>query len=429
MRILQDLPGRSLHLQETRSAGMQFGCVLLFLAPFWLVPLVPLVLILSGTAGATPDRGSTAGILGFMVFWYAIVGVMTAIVLYSSRRPVRVTLDRDAGEWTVEERGVLGLLPRTLSVPLLELSELQLSTTRGRGVVPGVGLGLQARLRRDGGREEAFRLVVDGLDKRDEVMDFAFRCGAIAGLRGYAIGRNDPREFEITLTRDLAGQEAVPPVERPSNYAMDEVSVHVELPQEVIPSFDPKGYKSSFQVQAWEPGREIRLFKPFQAAAVGCISAVLVPFAGYGAYAMFTSRITGSGDPLGNFLVGLLWTGIPLVLLAAVVWHSLPVLSVIDWASRTVVVARTRRTRSMPFDELTGVESRGVRTYHSGGKNQSSYNSYRVQTWIHAHGGAELLAETDDMREDPTTPYRCGMPLGVDLAGAMGLDHRYTDYK
>lgn len=182
-------------------------------------------------------------------------------------------------------------------------------------------------------------------------------------------------------------------------------------------------------MQRWEPGREVRLFKPFQAAAVGCLSAFLVPFAGYGAYATLTSRHTGPGDPIGNALVGVLWVGLPLIILGVCIWFSLPVLSVIDWASRTVVVARTRRTRSISFSDLTGVESRGVRTYHSGGKNQSSYNTYKVQTWIHAHGGAELVTETDDMREDPSTPYRCGLPLGVDLAAALGLAHRYTDYK
>jgi hypothetical protein len=74
-----------------------------------------------------------------------------------------------------------------------------------------------------------------------------------------------------------------------------------------------------------------------------------------------------------------------------------------------------------------------VHTFHRGGKNSSSYHSYRCEVHLHRRDPAPankpvVLVKTTEFREDPDTPYRRALPLATELAEALGIERRVTDY-
>ncbi len=425
MKVIRDVPGHELDLQEPPRSLSQLGCGILFLLLFWIVPLIPLVLMLTGGQVKNSSGISTWAFMAiFSTVWYGIVGLLTLAFFYGSRVVTRFTVDRNGGHLAIHEVGPFGLLARARSFPLAGIARITVGTSRRR---PGPLLPLQLSVRGRSGPEESIKFDVEGLDRREELLDFALRIAAAAGICGYMVTRSDPREFEIAIGPDQT--TPVPPIERPANYLQDIVSAKVEMPKEVVPEFDPALFKSDFRVEVWEPGSEVRLFKPFQGAVLGCCSAFMLPFAAGGGYAAWQSlQTSGPGEWVG-VVFGLAWMIFVLAALVGLGLGCLPQLSVVEWTTRRITIVRTRSTREIAFADLTGIETRGVRTYHSGGKNSSSYHTYKIQTWAHARDGSEMLAETKDEREDPSTPYRGALPLGVDLAKALGVPHRYTDYK
>jgi hypothetical protein len=126
--------------------------------------------------------------------------------------------------------------------------------------------------------------------------------------------------------------------------------------------------------------------------------------------------------------------GLVIALVAAVVIAAaLPRRVTVDWSAQTITVGGLFRRKTIALADVTVLEMHCVRTYHSGGKNSSSYHSYRCDLQAHLRPGAGekkplVLVATRSFREDPDTPYRSTLPLATELAEAMGVSRRVTDF-
>lgn len=448
MKIVHDVPGRRLRL-EGAEAGFppQLGCLLVFLLPFCGSPLGIFGAMFSG---ATADRWVLLFGLVFSAFWYGALALGAYSVLRATRAPRLLQLDRGAGEAVVAERGAFGLFASEEVIPLRRLAGARVAlvsrTTRGAaqaaffGGGGGQPLRLSLSIRRgdadDAIREREVVIDVEHLDKREEVADFAFRLAGAAGLGHHRIVRNDPRAFEAEFSASPApGLQPVPRTERAADYARDAVApaAHAAVREERVPPFEPARFQSDHRVSAWSPGQEVRFEKPLGFAAFGCLPFVLAAGAGPLLFIGLGGR--GDVDPVARLMfsgfIGLFGVVIAGVAAAAVV-SSLPRRVVLDWTSRAITIAGLTSRKEIPFADLTTLELRGHRVYHS--SKNSSYHSYHCELRAHYSDPAtgqtktEMLVETNRFREDPDTPYRQALPLVTDLAGALHVERRITDY-
>jgi hypothetical protein len=130
--------------------------------------------------------------------------------------------------------------------------------------------------------------------------------------------------------------------------------------------------------------------------------------------------------------VGMFGLFVGLIALAAVA-AALPRRLTIDWSRQTLSIGGPFTRTEIPLPDVAAIEAKCVRTHHSGGKNSSSYHSYRCEVVVHRRdstsaGKPIVLVQTREFREDPDTPYRRTLPLVTELAEALGVERRVTDY-
>src|SRR5207253_132286 len=95
---------------------------------------------------------------------------------------------------------------------------------------------------RFGRHDRKLPLVVDALDKREEIADLAYRLGSVAGMPYQRVVRNDPQEIEIELGREgTMDFTRTPAIEAHADYVSDVVTPAAvgAAEREAIPKFDP----------------------------------------------------------------------------------------------------------------------------------------------------------------------------------------------
>jgi hypothetical protein len=113
----------------------------------------------------------------------------------------RLKVDRTAGAMEIVHANVLTGKPRTKRTPLSALRGANVRMVPRPGATsPGVTVVLRIHEGTAAPRTETLDLAtVDGVDRREEVADLAYRFGAAAGLSHQRVVRNDGREIEIEL--------------------------------------------------------------------------------------------------------------------------------------------------------------------------------------------------------------------------------------
>jgi len=381
----------------------------------------------------------------------AFVLVVAAAYFRLRRRlrfPQQLRVDRYAGELELAEVGLLGG-SSTLRLRLDTIERIRVATAlvkpqpadfkaaaaAARGPRLGLRVGLEWREEGGPSRSRTVEMAVDGVDRREEVVDLAFRLGKAAGLFYSRVLRSDPRDVELELLRERTpGSESLPLFEKPAEYARD-----VVLPQALRTAsreqgapFVPADWKGDMAVESWEPRVEVRFRRRLGIAAVGCLPFTLLVLTGP-LFFLFGSprpedRLIASAV-LGVF--GLVFGGLAILVVAT----ALPRRVTLDWTSGRVEWRGAFRSRSVALSDVREIELRGIRQYHS--SKNSSYHSYRCAVVAHLRpnpaepapgpGEAELV-ETDRFREDPDTPYRMALPLATELAAALGVPRRVTDF-
>ena len=429
------------------AAGL--GCIAAFLLPF--------VVTSAWYLGASLFRGLSSDPLNLAItafttlFWAAVVTSLVRVVRRRAWMPSQLRADRDAGSVELLERSVLTGRERREAVPLAELAGLSLETVTRRRIdartrdLAGEAFdpNVRIRLRIDVGsrkpRVRVLELHVEGVDRREEVADLAYRLGAACGLSYQRVVRSDPRDIELDVTPSMGpGHERIPRLEGAANYAADVFSkaAVTAAADERVPPFDPAGFPSDHTVAKWLPGRQVQLRKPLGFAAVGCLPfAIAGLLLGPGLYVLSASRrpeVAAFERFVPSLGVGMFGLFVGLIALLAVA-AALPRRLTIDWARQSISIGGLFSRTEIPLPDVAAIEAKCVRTHHSGGKNSSSYQSYRCEVLVHRRDPASagkpvVLLQTREFREDPDTPYRRTIPLVTELAEALGVERRVTDY-
>ena len=429
------------------AAGL--GCIAAFLLPF--------VVTSAWYLGASLFRGLSSDPLNLAItafttlFWAAVVTSLVRVVRRRAWMPSQLRADRDAGIVELLERSVVTGRERREAVPLAELAGLSLETVTRRRIdartrdLAGEAFdpNVRIRLRIDVGsrkpRVRVLELHVEGVDRREEVADLAYRLGAACGLSYQRVVRSDPRDIELDVTPSMGpGHERIPRLEGAANYAADVFSkaAVTAAADERVPPFDPAGFPSDHTVAKWLPGRQVQLRKPLGFAAVGCLPfAIAGLLLGPGLYVLSASRrpeVAAFERFVPSLGVGMFGLFVGLIALLAVA-AALPRRLTIDWARQSISIGGLFSRTEIPLPDVAAIEAKCVRTHHSGGKNSSSYHSYRCEVLVHRRDPASagkpvVLLQTREFREDPDTPYRRTIPLVTELAEALGVERRVTDY-
>jgi hypothetical protein len=429
------------------AAGL--GCIAAFLLPF--------VVTSAWYLGASLFRGLSSDPLNLAItafttlFWAAVVTSLVRVVRRRAWMPSQLRADRDAGIVELLERSVLTGRERREAVPLAELAGLSLETVTRRRIdartrdLAGEAFdpNVRIRLRIDVGsrkpRVRVLELHVEGVDRREEVADLAYRLGAACGLSYQRVVRSDPRDIELDVTPSMGpGHERIPRLEGAANYAADVFSkaAVTAAADERVPPFDPAGFPSDHTVAKWLPGRQVQLRKPLGFAAVGCLPfAIAGLLLGPGLYVLSASRrpeVAAFERFVPSLGIGMFGLFVGLIALLAVA-AALPRRLTIDWARQSISIGGLFSRTEIPLPDVAAIEAKCVRTHHSGGKNSSSYHSYRCEVVVHRRDPASahkpvVLVQTREFREDPDTPYRRTIPLVTELAEALGVERRVTDY-
>jgi hypothetical protein len=397
------------------------------------------------------DRLELLLTIGSSLAWLAILSFGARVVFRRAWAPFRLRADRESGVLEFVEQHLLTRRQRLETFSLMELAGLSVERIGERGsrsasrssmwdaFTPNVRITLRVD---DSSRKPRLRVLkvhVEGVDRREEVADFAYRLGAACGLSYQRVVRSDPRDIELEISSSMGiGHEPIPALEGRANYAADVFSqaAATAAAEDRVPPFDPAQFPCDHKVAKWLPGREVAFRKPLGSSAIGCLPFAIVGFlAGPALFILSTSRRpdTALADRLiPSAFLGLFGLIFGLLGLVAVV-SGLPRRATIDWARQTITIGGLFARTEIPLADVSAVEARCVRTFHSGGKSSSSYHSYRCEVQMHRRDPASagkpvVLVKTPEFREDPDTPYRRTLPLVTELAEALGVERRVTDY-
>jgi hypothetical protein len=269
------------------------------------------------------------------------------------------------------------------------------------------------------------------------VADLAYRFGKAADLPFFRVVRSDPRELEIELVREAEqGTDTVPHIEGPADYAGDRVLPQAAraATQEKVAAFAAADFQGPARVAVWEPRREVRFAKPLGLAALGCLPFVGLVLVGPAAFVFLRTEPPELAPRIMiSVLFGIFGLIIGLIAVAAVV-AALPRRVTLDWGAQTLEVSGLLHRTTRPLSDIGELELKCVRTYHRGGRNSRAYHSYRCDVIGHLRNvpegqrATEVLVASEEFREDADSPYRMTLPLVAELAEALGVKRRVTDY-
>jgi hypothetical protein len=348
--------------------------------------------------------------------------------------------DGVTSELRVVRKGLFGLLGGDRRIPTGRIERLRVSNdvpnTRGLAVSRDDG-GMPVHVSLwTAGRSKNRRPDVDvafrvaALDKREEVLDLALRLGATCGFAAYRLTRSDVRDIEIEMSRTTPGDEAIPAL-APADYVRDHVAPEVgaAAAQEKTPHFDPTGFRGDFRVDEWTPGERVRFRKPFGWTALGCLPFVVVPL-GLAVAALVRWVSHRQVDQIVGAAFFLAVGAVPLLLFILMLRSAWPRQTTLDW--------RTRRMTStglppIALSALRAVELRGVKIHHTPSKGRPYWSFHCDVVVDHEHPvqgvpTSTVIVSTDRFVDDSATPWRLGVPLATDLAHALGVERRLTDY-
>jgi hypothetical protein len=389
--LRDDEPGQLLVLEDDLGEKAAHNAVIVVVLGIILgLPTAYcLYAVLSGLASGKLQQAFMASLmLAFVlvILRLAYPGMMASIMCLR-----RLKVDRTAGELEIVHVNVLTGKPRTMRTPLPRLQGANVRMVpRREATSPGVTLVLRFDERTATPRQKTLDLAeVVGVDRREEVADLAYRFGAAAGLSHQRVVRNDGREIEIELASSPGpGLEPLTVPETCANYARNQVSAAATAAAatERLPPFDPAKFSHDRCVPVWAPGREV--------------------------------RFEMGPSPLGRT-------------------------TTFDWATRTITRRHLMSETRIGFGEVEAVEARVVHVTHrtpdqdgdSGTMGRESVTViYHGEVYLHLRDGSRPDSSVFPIVSsgnfaNPDGPYHQTLPLVTELATALGVERRITDYK
>jgi len=446
MKIVDDIPGRRLRLTGEGTTLPSEARWLLLLAASPLV-LLPAGILWHMTSRPSVDPEAVFWILAWEA---ATIGIFTKIWLSIRRFPALFDVDREAGRAHLGHRALCG---GELDDEVLDLAKVERVTVE-RSAPPDSaaaksGSGLTIAFYSASGEflpPSSMSFAVDGLDRSEEVVDFAFRLAAAAGLPSHRIVRNDPRAVEVELLRGTkeataAAVAPVPAVFPAVDFARDEAApaAKAAAAQEVVEAVRSAEFDGDHEIKVWKPGTEVVFDSPWDGwwPLFGLSFFLLGP-----AFYVWGERNTLSGNEDDTMGLALLFEvigamiGIPsLVGLFKAKSRTVR----LDWAERTISIREGSRTRIIPMADISALELDCIHETDGGGGGGTGTHSnnvviHRYHCLLRLHlrdGGAPSsapLIETE-VSDEPDGPYRQAIPLATELARALGVERRVTEYE
>ena len=212
MKIVEDIPGRRLRLtgEGTTLPSETRWVVMAGASPLVILPAGILYYVASRPS-VDPEH------VFYALAWLALtIAVFSKIWMAIRRFPALFEVDRESGKAHLGYRKLFGgelddevvALDTVARVTVERLAPPDSDAAKG-------GSGLTIGFHANAGpgefvRTTAMSFAVDGLDRSEEVVDFAFRIAAAAGLPSQRIVRNDPRAVEVELSRGTPAAVTAP---------------------------------------------------------------------------------------------------------------------------------------------------------------------------------------------------------------------------
>ena len=449
MRVTRDVPGSRLTLEGDAPrippgapSAVLFVVTLPFVAyTLWTLPA-------AFAEGA--ELGQKIAALALLLFWFSLFFATGRAMRRRGRWPTGVDADRTVGELRLRQSRYFGGVTPEAIIPIERIDGITVRRTAKppslfdprRPVKEGPGVALTFRIRGEGAsgslesREVA--CAIEHLDRPEEVADLALRLGAATGLTFFRTVRSDSRDVEVELRRGFeTGFHEVPSDLARADYTRDVVAAPARAiaDTETVPPFEPKGFRGDHRIAVWTPGSEVRIRKPLSLAAIGCLPFTLLVFAGPAAF--FFIRLVGANDgsDTGSRLVvsmvlGLFGLIFGLIAIVAVS-SSLPRTALLDWTTRKVEVRTLTKRRQIAFEAIQAVEMKALHHLSTG---KSPRHDYWCEVGLHVRSDTtgdvafEALVATERLQDDPDAPPRIALPLATELAEALRVPRRVSDY-
>ena len=202
----------------------------------------------------------------------------------------------------------------------------------------------------------------------------------------------------------------------------------------------PPRLSGKHRIGMWAPGTEVRFEKPLSFAFFVYGPLTLAVLAGPVMWVAMGRRQLTEPDLTGQVvlsaIVGIvgLWLGLSNLLGALL---ALPERVTFDWASGRLRISGRRRRREIPLAAITEIEVRGVWEARVSRQNDMSRDvtyRYKCQLWAHYRWPPTSptrtieLIETKFINEDPIYPMFETSTVAAELAAALGVKHRVTDF-
>lgn len=345
-----------------------------------------------------------------------------------------IRADREAGTLEIVETNLSNGEKRSATLALASVLGLNVrnrfwrppSTTPHPTTAPGAD-GIDLAFQFDNAASPSSRSIwirVDGIDAREKVADFAYRLGASLGLSHQRVVQSDPRRIQIDMaSRADSATEPMPQITGRADYARRDVmpEARTAASHEIVPAFGPAPFRSEFKVAPWAPGDEVRIERPFDKTAIGCLPTLL------GGLLIGPASLAVKASLVSVILTSII--GLLVAFLSGFLIRAFgPKRTVISWRERTLAFKGWLGWRRVPFDELAAIELRCVREHHS--SKHRSGNFYACEILAHFKVGSKPLeiANTESFSKDPETPYDNALPLVTELGRALAIERRVTEY-
>lgn len=342
----------------------------------------------------------------------------------------RLTWDGRSGELVAVERGgLLGRCTQT-TVPLGEITRIDLHATPG-----GRNLNLQLTVRCSKGKLDRqpleAKLLVQHVDRREEALDVLFRIGRMCDLGWYAIESSDVRNMRVRLVREPKKSDRyqpLPTVTAAAEYHDNTALLTAAAPAIQVAKFRPEMFHRAAYgalLAEWQPGQRIHLHTPAADAKLYAFAAAIgAATGGFAAYNL--AEFATDWLPIWASAVLAVLLGVALACLFVYSQHPGRDVT-FDWPAGRVSwrVGPWRRSAS-----LASVESLLLR----GCTRTTKQKQKRSQTWYYASlemlvGGRRVfVVQSPESLEEADTPAKQLGPFTAALADSLQVGWKWQDY-
>lgn len=383
-----------------------------------------------------------AACLGLAWFWPAAIalalilfGLLLGVFSARLRTITRIVFEGATGRVAITRLDIVGE-SAPVTYPTARHAGMRVTALRPPPTIPSAGFRIRLRMFYGSGRmTRSYTFAVAGVSALPEAEDLARRMASAVAFGHELRARSDPRE----LTLDFAaapgpGYTVVPEIRAAADYARARPAPPAPATaQERLPPFDPATFQSDPRLEVWQPGRLVRLRRPFGFAAIGCLPGVLLVLAGPAAFVvtgLFEGNTTSDRVFIACFagLFGLVLGGIS----AAAVYSGLPRTIVFDWGERRLRIQGLFGRSEHDFSEIRAIGMTSQRLSQRSRVDLGAATYYCQVTALVGEPGAPprpvILVSTSPPSATWQAPYHACLPLVSELSHSLGVARDLGNY-